>query len=69
MDAIKNALFEQLFRPVRWIKPLQSFAAYGVTQAIECVPGKVLTGLNSRIDAICNVWRSTMARLQAAVFT
>jgi [acyl-carrier-protein] S-malonyltransferase len=50
VDAIKNALFVQLFRPVRWIETVQSFSAYGVTQAIECVPGKVLTGLNSRID-------------------
>lgn len=47
---IKTALVEQLFRPVRWIETIQFLAAGGVTQVIECVPGKVLTGLNSRID-------------------
>ncbi len=51
VDGIKHALYEQLFRPVRWIETVQSFASHGVTQVIECVPGKVLTGLNSRIDA------------------
>lgn len=48
---IKNALVEQLFRPVRWIETIQFLAAAGARQVIECVPGKVLTGLNSRIDA------------------
>jgi [acyl-carrier-protein] S-malonyltransferase len=47
---IKYALFEQLFRPVRWIETIQYFAANGVDTVIECVPGKVLSGLNKRID-------------------
>jgi [acyl-carrier-protein] S-malonyltransferase len=51
---IKRALVEQLFRPVRWIETVEAFARLGVTQVIECVPGKVLTGLNSRIDARLN---------------
>lgn len=50
-DEIKNALFEQLFRPVRWIETIQHIAAQGVETVIECVPGKILTGLNKRIDA------------------
>jgi [acyl-carrier-protein] S-malonyltransferase len=50
VDAIKNALVEQLFRPVRWIETVQAFAAAPVETVIECVPGKVLTGLNRRID-------------------
>jgi [acyl-carrier-protein] S-malonyltransferase len=48
---IRNALVEQLYRPVRWIETVRSFAPRGATHAIECVPGKVLTGLNSRIDS------------------
>ena len=49
-EEIKNALFEQLFRPVRWIETIQHVAAQGVGTVIECVPGKILTGLNKRID-------------------
>ena len=50
-DAIKQALVEQLYRPVRWIETIQSIAASGATTFVECVPGKILTGLNKRIDA------------------
>lgn len=49
-DEIRNALFEQLFRPVRWIETIQHFAGEGVTTVVECVPGKILTGLNKRIE-------------------
>ena len=47
---IKHALFEQLFCPVRWIETVQFLAAQGAGTIIECVPGKILTGLNKRID-------------------
>ena len=49
-DDIKRALVEQLYRPVRWIETIQAIAAGGATTVIECVPGRVLTGLNKRID-------------------
>ena len=48
---IKTALVEQLFRPVRWIETIQQLARHEITSVIECVPGKILTGLNKRIDA------------------
>ena len=51
---IKQALVEQLYRPVRWIETIQAIAAGGATTVLECVPGKVLTGLNKRIDASLN---------------
>jgi [acyl-carrier-protein] S-malonyltransferase len=47
---IKRGLVEQLYRPVRWIETIQQMAKSGVTTIVECVPGKVLTGLNRRID-------------------
>ena len=52
--AIKRALVEQLFRPVRWIETVQSLAHRGANAVVECVPGKVLTGLNKRIDGSLN---------------
>ena len=53
-DDIKLALVEQLYSPVRWIETIQAIASGGATTVIECVPGKVLTGLNKRIDANLN---------------
>ncbi len=50
-DRIKEALVEQLYRPVRWTETIQAIALGGATAVVECVPGKVLTGLNKRIDA------------------
>lgn len=49
-EEVKRALIEQLTRPVRWIETIQYLADKGVGNVVECVPGKVLTGLNKRID-------------------
>ena len=69
-DGIKNALVEQLYRPVRWIETIEVIAARGATVAIECVPGKILTGLNKRIDSNLNCLAiSDAASLYAAVET
>lgn len=43
------ALQKQLYNPVRWIETVESFVSQGVTEIIECGPGKVLAGLNKRI--------------------
>lgn len=50
-DAIRQALKEQLYRPVRWTKTVQNLQAQGITQFFECGPGKVLCGLGKRISA------------------
>ena len=47
---IKDALVRQLYSPVRWVETVKKFAADGITHVAECGPGKVLTGLNKRID-------------------
>lgn len=47
---IKRILVQQLCRPVRWTETIRSFAASGVVHVLECGPGKVLSGLNKRID-------------------
>ncbi len=48
-EKIKDALVQQLFRPVRWIETITMLHALGVATVVECAPGKVLTGLNKRI--------------------
>ena len=50
-DEIKKALVGQLSKPVRWIETIQQMVSRQVTTVIECGPGKVLTGLNKRIDS------------------
>lgn len=47
--AIRQALVEQLYRPVLWVQCMEALARLGVTRALECGPGKVLCGLNKRI--------------------
>ena len=47
---IKDALVRQLYSPVRWVETVQSFGKQGITHNVECAPGKVLAGLNKRID-------------------
>ena len=48
--AIKDALVRQLFSPVRWVETIRYFGQQGITHNVECAPGKVLAGLNKRID-------------------
>jgi [acyl-carrier-protein] S-malonyltransferase len=48
--AIRSALVRQLHNPVRWVETIQKMAAEGVDRLIECGPGKVLMGLNKRIE-------------------
>jgi [acyl-carrier-protein] S-malonyltransferase len=47
---IRQALKEQLFKPVRWADTVRAMLANGVTTLVECGPGKVLTSLNRRIE-------------------
>ena len=48
--AIRAALAKQLHTPVRWVETVLALKAAGVERVIECGPGKVLAGLNKRID-------------------
>ena len=49
-DAIRDALKRQLFSPVRWVDIINTFAQQDVQRIVECGPGKVLVGLNKRIN-------------------
>ncbi len=48
-EVIRNALKEQLYKPVRWADSIKFMHDQGVTCFVECGPGKVLIGLNKRI--------------------
>jgi [acyl-carrier-protein] S-malonyltransferase len=50
LDGLRDALIRQLYSPVRWVETVRSFTARGITTALDCGPGKVLTGLCKRID-------------------
>jgi [acyl-carrier-protein] S-malonyltransferase len=49
-EDIRELLVRQVSSPVRWTETLRALAARGLDQIIECGPGKVLTGLNRRIE-------------------
>lgn len=49
-EGIESALGAQLYKPVRWVACMNALAEQGITRFIECGPGKVLTGLNKRIN-------------------
>jgi len=47
---LRALLVRQLAAPVRWQETVCALSARGVRALIECGPGKVLTGLNRRIE-------------------
>ncbi len=47
---IRDALVRQLHSPVRWVETIQQMTKDGVDSFVECGPGKVLAGLNKRIE-------------------
>ncbi len=49
-EAIKARLVDQVRSPVRWTECVRALCDAGITQTIECGPGRVLAGLNRRID-------------------
>jgi [acyl-carrier-protein] S-malonyltransferase len=57
-DSIRRDMVKQVTCSVRWLDCIQWFQSNGITDYIECGPGKVLSGLIKRIDRganICNV--------------
>jgi [acyl-carrier-protein] S-malonyltransferase len=47
---IRDLLVRQLSSPVRWTDTVRALIDSGVEEIIECGPGRVLTGLNRRIE-------------------
>ena len=49
-ERIRQALIRQLSQPVRWTETVRLMEQQGVQTQVECGPGKVLTGLASKIS-------------------
>ncbi len=49
-EGIRVGLVKQLYTPVYWAATVRTMVAAGATHIVECGPGKVLTGLNRRVD-------------------
>jgi len=49
-DLIRDTLARQLWQPVHWTRTIQMLAGQGTQRFVECGPGKVLAGLNRRIE-------------------
>lgn len=47
-DSIRDALYRQLFQPVRWSAIMAAIIGAGARTIIECGPGRVLAGLAKR---------------------
>jgi [acyl-carrier-protein] S-malonyltransferase len=50
-EKIKALMIEQIYSPVRWVECVNTMTKAGITTTLECGPGKVLSGLNKRINA------------------
>jgi [acyl-carrier-protein] S-malonyltransferase len=50
VEELRQVLVQQLYSPVRWTETINAFAQQGITQVLECGPGKVLAPLVKRIN-------------------
>jgi [acyl-carrier-protein] S-malonyltransferase len=67
-ERIRQALVEQLYRPVRWVETVRLLHGQGVGRIVECAPGKVLAGLVKRtVDGVESVAITDSAALAAAI--
>ena len=55
-EKIRDALSRQAMKPVRWVEVIQLMEKNGVTDIVECGPGKVLSGLIKRIAPSMNTY-------------
>lgn len=67
-ENIKRIMVKQIYSPVRWVSCVQALVGSGIEQAAECGPGKVLSGLNRRIDkSISSYATEQLAALESAI--
>ena len=67
-ERIRELLVEQIYSPVRWVSCIEQIQVQGAERLVECGPGKVLSGLNRRINkALQSFSVESPADLAAAV--
>lgn len=47
---IRELMIEQIYSPVRWVECVNTMVGKDIQVTVECGPGKVLSGLNKRIN-------------------
>ncbi|ACR12744.1 ACP S-malonyltransferase [Teredinibacter turnerae] len=53
-EEIKAIMVAQIYSAVRWVACVNALTSAGIGTTVECGPGKVLSGLNKRIDRALN---------------
>lgn len=65
---LKENVLAQLYSPVRWVETVEFLAEQGVTDLVECGPGRVLSGLNKRcVKTLKNHNLDSLAGLEATL--
>ena len=64
-DSIRAALVAQIHEPVRWADTVREMLAGGVDQIVECGPGRVLSGLDKRIERSKELTHHTTGDLES----
>lgn len=54
IPVIKQKMIEQIYQPVLWVDCVRALTQKGIDTAVECGPGKVLSGLVKRIERTVN---------------
>jgi [acyl-carrier-protein] S-malonyltransferase len=68
VEQIRDGLKRQLYNPVRWAETIRFMIERGTNRVVECGPGKVLAGLNRRIDrSLSSTCLDSPASLEAAL--
>lgn len=67
-QTIKDLVVQQIYSPVPWTQCVQYLAGHGVQVTIECGAGKVLSGLNKRVEKELNCLSTeTLETMNAAI--
>jgi len=67
-EEVRSAMVAQVASSVQWVQTIQGLRALGVTDFVECGPGRVLSGLVKRIDKTANLHNiQDLAGLEAVV--
>ena len=68
-EAIKELMLEQIYKPVPWVSCVLALKSAGITDVVECGPGRVLSGLIKRIasDLTCYTTDSVISMNESLV--